>query len=305
MSTSTFSVGEVRELLRYPVKSMAAESVAEISAAPGRGLTGDRAWALRDVSANEIRGAKKIPALLDCKAAYVEEAQLEASAIVEIDLGELGRVRSDDSNASNLISQRIGRDVKLCPRVPASDSEHYRRAEPIVDMEREVREGSALLPDEPLPALDDLPTDLSIVAEYVSPPGTYFDFFDLHLLSEQSLASLAQRAPDSVIDAARFRPNLVVDLGSTLNATSDWPEIEFVGRTLLVGEAELDVVMPMMRCVMTTHAQQGLPKDPSIMRTLVRECEMNLGVGIQVRKPGRMRVGDEIRICEGSFGRDG
>ncbi|MBJ19691.1 MAG: MOSC domain-containing protein [bacterium] len=305
MSSCSASIGQVREILRYPVKSMAAESLAETSATTGRGLIGDRAWALWDVVAKEIRGAKKIPSLLDCRSRYVEEAQVEASAVVEIDLGKLGRVRSDDSEISSQISQKIGREVQLCPRAPASESAHYRRAEPVTDMEREIREGSALLPEEALPDFEELPTDLSIVTEYVSPPGTYFDFFDLHLLSEQSLESLARRAPESVIDKARFRPNLLVDLEalstsvSASNRSADWPELELVGRILLVGDAELEVVMPMMRCVMTTHAQPGLPKDPTIMRTLVRDCEMNLGVGIQVQKTGRIRVGDEIRICEG------
>jgi hypothetical protein len=283
---------------------MAGESIEESPVEPRLGLVGDRAWALRDLSAGEIRGAKKIPELLDCRAHYLEEPQGEASAAVEIDLGELGSIRSDDPDASQRIGRRIGRDVRLCPRVPASETEHYRRAEPISDMEAEIREGSALLPDEPLPALDGIPTDLSLATEYVSPPGTYFDFFDLHLLSERSLASLARRAPDSVIDKARFRPNLLVDLRAPAEPKSDWPEIELVGRTLAIGGAELEIVMPMMRCVMTTHAQQArqahprLPKDLSIMRTLVREFGMNLGVGIQVRRPGRIRVGDEIRLCE-------
>ncbi len=55
--------------------------------------------------------------------------------------------------------------------------------------------------------------------------------------------------------------------------------------------------MPMMRCGMTTHAQQGLPKDPKIMRTLVRDCAMNLGAGVTVHRAGSIRVGDEIRIA--------
>ena len=49
---------------------------------------------------------------------------------------------------------------------------------------------------------------------------------------------------------------------------------------------------------LTTHAQQGLPKDPTIMRTLVRECQMSLGTGIQVRRGGLVRSGDEIRVLE-------
>jgi len=291
------AIGQVRELLRYPVKSMAGESIQESDTAPGRGLAGDRAWALRDLTAGEIRGAKKIPALLDCTARYLEEPDAEASAAVEIDLGQSGRVRSSDPDASARISRRIGRDVRLCARVPASQAEHYRRAEPVTDMAAEIREVSALLPDEPLPVLEDIPTDLSIVTEYVSPPGTYFDFFDIHLLSQRSLASLAERAPDSLIRTARFRPNLLVELDAPSGSDGDWPELGLVERSLSIGDAELEVVMPMMRCVMVTHAQHDLPKDSAIMRTLVRECAMNLGVGLQVRNPGRIRVGDAIRIC--------
>jgi uncharacterized protein YcbX len=92
----------------------------------------------------------------------------------------------------------------------------------------------------------------------------------------------------------------LVELDAPSGPADEWPELRLVGRTLAVGDAELEVVMPMMRCVMTTHPQAGqpdhpaLPKDPSIMRTLVRECGMSLGVGVQVRRPGRLRVGDEI-----------
>ena len=82
-------------------------------------------------------------------------------------------------------------------------------------------------------------------------------------------SSLAQRAPDSVIDSRRFRPNLLLELAAQGGARSEWPEIDLVGHTLAIGATEFEIVMPMMRCVMTTHAQQGLPKDPSIMRTLV------------------------------------
>jgi uncharacterized protein YcbX len=304
MSSGARVIGRIHELLRYPVKSMAGESIPACDVAPGLGLSGDRAWAVRDLAAGEIRGAKKIPSLLDCRARYLEEPEARASARVEIDLGEHGILCSDDPDASARIGQRLGREVRLCPRIPAHDLAHYRRAEPIQNMETGIRDGSALLPEEPLPALEGIPADLSIVTEYVSPPGTYFDFFDLHLLSERSLASLARRAPGSLIDRARFRPNLMVGLEAGPGPEDDWPEIRLVGRTLAIGDAELEVVMPMMRCVMTTHPQAAqaehpaLPKDPSIMRTLVRECGMSLGVGIQVRRPGRLQVGDEIRLSD-------
>ena len=72
------------------MKFVAGESIAESGVEPGRGLTGDRAWAVRDLAAGEVRGAKKIPALLDCRARYLEEPHREDSAAIEIRLGDLG-----------------------------------------------------------------------------------------------------------------------------------------------------------------------------------------------------------------------
>jgi len=256
MSTSGPVIGELRELHRYPVKSMAGESIAESHVEPRLGLMGDRAWAVRDLAAGEIRGAKKIPGLLDCQARYVGEPQRDASAPIELDLGDLGRIRSDEPGASERLSQRIGRELLLCPRAPASDTAHYLRAESVSDIEAEIRQGSELLPDEPLPSMDDAPEGILEMAHYVSPPGTYFDFFDLHLLSTRSLASLAARTPDSVIDPRRFRPNLLVDLEAPSGADADWPEIGWVGRTLAIGDVALEVVMPMMRCVPTFLIQR-------------------------------------------------
>lgn len=310
MSSSNEVIGRVLELRRYPVKSMAGESIEESAVARRLGLVGDRAWALRDVKAGEIRGARKLPAMLDCRARYLEEPAGEESAPIEIDLGSLGSVRSDDPEVSRLISKRLDREMILSPRRPASDLAHYRRANAVTDMEAEIREGSALLPDEPIPDLSDVPTDMASLTQYATPPGTYFDYFDLHLLSTRSLASLGERAPDSLIDPHRFRPNLIVELdgghgrdggggGGSDGGEDPWPEIALVGRTLEVGPARVEVIMPMVRCVMTTHPQQGLPKDPSIMRTLVRESEMSLGVGLSVVEPGRVRVGDAIRLVGG------
>jgi len=292
------AIGVLREIHRHPVKSMAGESIPESMIAMRYGVVGDRAWAIRDVGAGEIRGAKKLPALLGLGARYVEAPDVEASRRVEIALGDGSTIRSDEPAVAARLSARLGRPVELCPRLPADAKAHYRRARPITDPESEIREASGLLPEEALPAMGEPPVDLSVCGEYVSPPGTYFDFFDLHLLSHQSLAHFASLVPDSVVEARRFRPNLVVELDGPGPGEPTWPELEWVGRVVSIGDVRLALTMPMMRCGMTTQAQPGLPKDPRIMRALVRDCSMNLGVGVTVLRAGHVRVGDAIRIAE-------
>src|SRR5262249_51911353 len=140
--------------------------------------------------------------------------------------------------------------VTLVARQPASDADFYARREPL-DLPR-MRALFALEADEPLPDLSGTPPALlGELARYVSPRGTFFDCFELHLLSLQSLAALAARLPDSLIDARRFRANLLVDF----DADAEFPEHALRGRKLRVGTARLELLAPMVRCGMVTQPQ--------------------------------------------------
>ena len=76
-------IGTVKEIWRYPVKSMAGERMqrANVSA---RGIYGDRGWAIRDEKAGEIRNARKLPALLHCTAVYLREPAADDAPPVQI-----------------------------------------------------------------------------------------------------------------------------------------------------------------------------------------------------------------------------
>jgi uncharacterized protein YcbX len=54
--------------------------------------------------------------------------------------------------------------------------------------------------------------------------------------------------------------------------------------------------MPTVRCGMTIQAQAGLAKDPSILRTIVRDADQNLGVYASVVVAGDVRVGDTVEL---------
>jgi uncharacterized protein YcbX len=284
--------GTVRELWRYPVKSMRGERLGATDVLATYGVPGDRGWAIRDEAAGEIRGAKKIGALMQLAARYLAEPAGATTPDVEIDLGDDTTVRSDDPDVATVLSTRLDRQVTLWPRRPADDADHYRRVE-VMD-EDELRRQLALLPEDPIPDYSGMPAELlAEVSTYVAPRGTYFDAFELHLLTTTSLASLQAAVPECTIDVRRFRPNILVDTGEEPDG---FPEIAWSGRRIRIGSVVALVVQPMSRCVMATLPQADLPREPSIMRALVRMTGMNLGAALSIVEPGHVAEGDTIEL---------
>ena len=121
--------------------------------------------------------------------------------------------------------------------------------------------------------------DASQWVAWQGPAGSFHD-------SKRTQVSLVSTETVGRWDVRRFRPNVVVD-GSG--------EDELVGRAVQVGEAALDVVKAVDRCVMVTRPQPGgIERDVSILRTILAERAGNLAVGAIVRTPGAVRVGDAV-----------
>ncbi|MGA0840628.1 MAG: MOSC domain-containing protein [Pseudomonadales bacterium] len=283
-------IGTVREIWRFPVKSMGGESLAaaQLTAC---GLLGDRQWATRNDSAGEIQGAKKMPLLMQCVARYRGAVGVDGLPPVDITLPDGSCTATDDAALGQKLSALLERPISLWPVQPASNLAHYRRrpmAPP--DMGAEMAEIFQRLPDEPMPDFSIFAPELS---QYTSMPGDYFDAFPLHLLTTASLAAMAARNPGAQWDARRFRPNLVIDPGSDAEGLV---ELGWVGRTVLVGGAEISCVTPAPRCGMTTRAQPGLANDPSVLRTIVADAAQNLGLYARVITAGEVRVGDPVLL---------
>jgi uncharacterized protein YcbX len=286
-------VGVVRELWRYPVKSMRGERVDQAVVHAGIGIAGDRGWAVRDEAVGEIRSAKRLPALLQCAARYVDEPIGAATPTVLITLPDGSEVRSDDPAVHDALSAALGRRVSLWPRVAASRPEHFLRRD-VIDA-GEMRRQYGLADDEPLPAPAAAARPRrSDLRRFVSPLGTYFDADELHLLTTATLDELRRRHPDAGVDVRRYRPNVVVDTGPAPHG--ELPEFAWVGRRVRIGTLVVDVPRRTQRCVMITHAQGGLEADRSVLRTLVRETGHTLGVAGDVVTPGTVRVGDPVEL---------
>ncbi len=273
----------ITKIHRYPVKSMLGETPSEVAVSE-RGIQGDRAWATRDEVRGGIRGAKKLPQLMLFGARSIDGNTSEITAPD----GSTCLTSSDEMN--HWLSEKLDHSVTLWPLLPPDNLEHYRRGAPdSEDFEQELREIFGRTPDEPLPDL----SAFAEVIEFESPPGTYFDAFPIMLMTQQSLDTMSQAAPNSAFDEKRFRANFILDVGSS---TYRFPEQAWIGKELHIGDVVLKVIDTCPRCSMTTHATDTLPRDTDIMRHLVTEAEGNLGVYAKVVRSGTITQGQTVTV---------
>jgi uncharacterized protein YcbX len=305
-------IGSIRSLHRYPVKSMGGENLAASDVTEG-GLVGDREFAVRDEKAGEIRGGKKLPRLMLLGAKYLAEPSPSSVTHAEITFPDGATVSTGDPGVASRLSEWLGREVTLHARVPASNKDHYRRVlagasvagflarsnsmrkmvarlATIGPSGADLRRDFGRESDEPLPDLSVFPAE---IFEYVSPLGTYFDAYPIHLVTTAALAALKAKAPDSQWDPRRFRPNFVIETAPDVSGPI---EVEWAGRTLSIGEVVLECTVPTPRCSMVQQPQPGLDKDPRILRTIVQEGRQCLGMYARVVKGGRVRRGDPLTL---------
>jgi len=283
-------IGTVKEIWRYPVKSMAGERMqrANVSA---RGIYGDRGWAIRDEKAGEIRNARKLPALLHCTAVYLREPSADDAPPAQITLPDGTTFRSDSPEANARLSDLLGRSVSIWPIQPPTERDFLKRGAPDnPDMMAELRQVFGRLENEPLPDLSTLPPQ---ILQFTSPFGTFFDAFPFNVLTTASLSALASRNPAADFDSRRFRPNVLVQTNSGIEGLV---EAEWSGRTLRIGETRIKIEMPTVRCVIPTLDQPGVKKDPSVLRTIVRDAAQNLGAYATVSAGGTIALGDQVAL---------
>lgn len=305
-------IGTIKEIRRHPVKSMGGELLNECTIGE-LGIPGDRGWALRDETTEEITNGKRLPLLMQCAARYRTEpfdGAIPDAAIIFPDGSQHG---TDDPDINEKLSMLLGIPLTLWPRQPASNREHYRRKATtarvmgrltrlsavrsllpqltkLPNVDAQLRETFSREAGEPIPDISRLPQE---VFEFTSPLGTYFDAYPIHVLTSASLRAMAEFNPQAVWDVRRFRPNFLIETGAGVDGLV---ESEWTGRTLRIGEVELKCELPTARCGMTTHSQKDLPKDPSVLRSIVKDADQNLGIYANVNKGGSLKLGDVVEL---------
>lgn len=263
------TIGRVRAIWRYPVKSLRGERLESAEVTPN-GLAGDRAYALRDRLAGRVMSGKRWARLFECAARYPDGPE----AAPEIVLPDGSRLRVESAAAA--LTAWLGHDVELV-RARADESSQYEIAIQTVD---EIEAG-----------IDQSTAD---VGDFPCPPGAFFDAAPLHVLTDATIGALRASYPDGHFDVRRFRPNVFVETGGGPALIEEG----WIGRTLAIGrETRASVLMGTIRCVMTTLAQDDLPRDPRILRTVAQRAGGNAGVYATVEQPGTIRVGDAVVLA--------
>ncbi len=290
-------VGSVGGLWRFPVKSMLGEQL-EAAELIERGLLGDRAYALIDVESGKVVSAKSVrlfPDLFGCRAAFVEPPQSGRELPpARITLPNGTSVTSDASEVDNVLSAYFRRDVTLAQAAPDDFTiDQYHPDIENLDPEGhrdtlvEQKLGSAFFAE-------------AGMASPV-PVGSFFDLFPITVLTTSTLKRLNALEPKSRFDQRRFRMNVIVDTKGDGFVENDW-----VSRELNIGEEiRLKVALPDPRCVMTTLAQEELPRDTDVLRALVRHNRVQVGAAGQfpcagvyavVQASGTMRLHDPVGV---------
>jgi uncharacterized protein YcbX len=292
----------VAELWRFPVKSMRGERI-DASAVSDVGLTGDRAYAVVDAETGKV-GSAKHPrlwsALLQCEARFAQPPEPGAPLPpVTITLPGGDETGSADPDVDDRLSAVMGHRVHLTTGAPEGNS--YLAVWPRMDgvVPDDFREQSAVEGDEQ----EGTVTDLSLAL--AATPGTFFDVSALHVVTTATIDHLGALAPRSRFAVERYRPNIVIEGAGDPFAENGWS-----GAALHIGDAlTATVLLPTMRCIMTTLAQGDLPRDNEVLRTLTRHNRVEIpglgtwscvGAYAAVSVPGRVQVGDEVALARPS-----
>jgi uncharacterized protein len=213
---------------------------------------------------------------------------------VRIDLPNGTSVTSDSSDVDRALSAHFRRDVSLARVAPDDftiDQYHpdVEGADPGGKRDEVAAQklGSALFAE--------------LGMESPVPVGAFFDVFPLSVITTSTLARLNELRPQSRFEQRRFRMNLIVRTEQPGFVENGW-----VGHKLQLGdETRVDVALLDPRCVMTTLAQDDLPQDIDVLRTLVRHNRMQVGdlaqfpcagVYALVAAPGTVRTGDQVTV---------
>ncbi|GFE65153.1 MOSC domain-containing protein [Litoreibacter roseus] len=126
----------------------------------------------------------------------------------------------------------------------------------------------------------------------VSVPGRGMTDSDYPTISINTLAShnAVSKKAGKTLEKERWRGNI------WLSGTEAWEESNWIGKTLRLGNAEIEVREPIERCMATTANPQTGERDIDTLALLQSWGHQNFGVYGVVSKTGTIHAGDSVAV---------
>lgn len=258
-SASASPLASVASLYRYPLKGFTPQRLEQVSLLAGEALPFDRAYAIE----NGSRDFDETDPQFFPKVKFLQLMQFERVASLEADFDEethrLVLSRQGKQLVQGDLSSAIGRQL-IEQFISAYFKEELRGAPRIVH----------------------------------APGHTFSDVARkcVSLINLKSATDL-ERVVGKPVNPLRFRGNIY------FSTDNPWEEKNWVGKTLTIGEVELEVIEGIVRCAATNVDPESAERDLHLPRTLSDAFGENImGLYAEVKKPGRVQMGDAFTLAD-------
>lgn len=118
---------------------------------------------------------------------------------------------------------------------------------------------------------------------------TAVDEANLLITTDASLSAL-EKIMGEPVDMRRFRPNIVLQL----DKETPFEEENWLGRSLQIGDMEIEVYKQCQRCIMIGVDPENANMDMSLLRDVAQQLDANFGVYAKVKKTGAVKTSDIV-----------
>lgn len=113
------------------------------------------------------------------------------------------------------------------------------------------------------------------------------------LITLEPTRRLIEEELDRPVDLERFRTNIHLDVD-----VEPFAEIGWEGKKIRIGDAELDLLHPCLRCSIVTREPGTGDTWGGLLKHLVRQHDSTFGINARPLARSRVRVGDPVELID-------